>query len=360
MRRFAVIAIGALVAVALLVPVSDARREAAAVGIRVVVRGLDAPVYVTAAPRQPGRLYVVEQGGRIKIVESGRVTGTFLDVSRRITSGGEQGLLGLAFHPDYPRNPRFYVNYTDLSGHTRVVQYRANGRRAIPSSARRLLLVRQPYSNHNGGMVTVGPDRWLYVGMGDGGSGGDPGDVAQNMGSRLGKLLRIDIDGGANRVLIAALGLRNPWRFSFDKANGALWIGDVGQGSIEEINYSPPGRRALLNFGWDAFEGSQRFEDTPLGPGVLINPVVEYDHSQGCSVTGGYVYRGSLVPSAKGRYFYGDYCSGIVWSVTVSGGKVSTPRREPFQVENLTSFGQDNAGEVYLVSHSGTIYRLSR
>jgi glucose/arabinose dehydrogenase len=328
---------------------------AAALSIAPVMRGFSTPVLVTYAPGEPGVLYVVEQGGRIYRVARGRRS-VFLDVRSLIVSGGEQGLLGLAFHPRYAANHRFYVGYTSKEGRNVVAQYRSAGTRGVPSSRRVLVSVKDPYGNHNGGHLAFGPDGGLYTTFGDGGSGGDPENRAQNPGSRLGKLLRIDTASG--RVRTAALGLRNAWRFSFDRADGDLWIGDVGQNEIEEIDWLPRDRLGTLtNFGWDVYEGRASFEQKDLGPGRLVGPVAQYPHSDGCSVTGGYVYRGKAVPSAAGRYFYGDYCSGTVWSLTLQGGE-ATVRREPFDVESLSSFGEDTAGELYLVSHGGTIYRL--
>ena len=325
-----------------------------------VVSGLQSPVFVTAAPGEPNRLYIVEQAGVIRIFERGNLRAEpFLDLRSLVSSdGGERGLLGLAFDPGYATNHRFYADYTDKQGDTNVVSLRAAGGRAIAASLRRLLFVKQPYSNHKGGMVAVGPDRALYVGMGDGGSGGDPENRAQNPESQLGKLLRIDVrHGGA--VTNAALGLRNPWRFSFDRANGDLYIGDVGQDAIEEIDYVRAGTKGLLNFGWRVYEGSTTYQAGTLGPGRLTGPIAQYSHDLGCSVTGGYVYRGRAVPAAAGRYFYGDFCSGRVWSLTARNGKVSRVRREPFTVANLSSFGQDAAGELYLVSLDGVVYRLA-
>jgi glucose/arabinose dehydrogenase len=329
----------------------------------VYARGLESPVGLAAPRSQPGRMYVVEQRGTIRVVAGGRLRpGLFLDVRGRVVAGGEQGLLGLAFDPGYATNRRFYVNYTDRSGDTNVVRYRANaaGTAANASSAKRLLLVDQPYANHNGGHLAFGPDGALYVGMGDGGSGGDPENRAQNMSSRLGKLLRIDV-ARPERVTIAALGLRNPWGFSFDRANGDLWIGDVGQGSIEEVDWLPRARLGgLQNFGWNLFEGRSRFAERPQGPGRLVGPVAQYTHADGCSITGGVVYRGKAVAGYAGRYLYGDYCSGIVWSLQLSGGRATGLRRESFSVPNLTAFAEDAASEVYLASAGGTIYRLAR
>ncbi|MGH3006918.1 MAG: PQQ-dependent sugar dehydrogenase [Gaiellaceae bacterium] len=331
-------------------------------GLRLVevVSGLDAPTHVAAAPGEPERLYVVEQAGRIRVLEGGRLLpGPFLDIAAEVVSGGEQGLLSVAFHPEYERNRRFYVNYTDLGGDTRVVDYRAR-RGSAPRRVRELLFVEQPYVNHNGGQLAFGPDGLLYVGMGDGGSGGDPENRAQDLGSRLGKLLRLDVDRRGAEWEIAAYGLRNPWRFSFDQETGDLFIADVGQGEWEEIDRLPAGSRRLVNFGWDLYEGTHVYEEKEPNPaGRLVGPILEYDHSFGCSVTGGHVYRGEEVASARGRYFYGDYCSGIVWSFVFRDGEVRSQRRHPFEVAGLSSFGEDGRGELLLVSLEGTIYRLA-
>ena len=355
-RLLAVLAAGA----ALVAPASSAR--SAALRLVRVASGLHSPLYVTGLRSEPGRLYVVEQAGRIVVLDHGRVRAQpFLDIRSLVRSGGEQGLLSVAFDPGYATNRRFYVDYTDRSGDTRVVEYRSDGTKAIPSSAHQLLLVDQPYPNHNGGQLEFGPDGALWVGMGDGGSGGDPENRAQNPTSQLGKLLRIDTASG--RVTMAALGLRNPWRFSFDRATHDLWIGDVGQSDWEEIDFLP--RHLLgrtINYGWRVWEGRSRYEpgETPSSTGILRFPIAVYSHKGGnCSVTGGYVYRGRAVPAARGRYFYGDYCSGNVWSLKQRSGKAVGLRREPFRVASLSSFGEDAAGELYLVSLDGAIYRLA-
>ncbi|MBI4172539.1 MAG: PQQ-dependent sugar dehydrogenase [Actinobacteria bacterium] len=350
----------AAVLLALAASGAAAEREQAAVRLVPVVRGLDAPVHVAALAGEPRRLYVVEQAGVIRVVVNGRLRAApFLDIRSLVRSGGEQGLLSVAFHPDYARTRRFYVNYTDLRGDTRVVEYRSDGTRAQATTRRELLRVAQPYANHNGGGIAFGPDGRLYVGMGDGGSGGDPEDRAQDLRSQLGKLLRLDVDRAGAKPELVALGLRNPWRFSFDRATGDLWIADVGQGDWEEIDVLRAGWSGLPNFGWDVWEGRARFEDKPLGPGRLAQPVAVYSHGAGCSVTGGFVYRGKAVPALAGRYLYGDYCSGTIWSLAAKGGK-AVPRREPFSVADLVSFGEDAAGELYAVSHGGTVYRVAR
>jgi glucose/arabinose dehydrogenase len=330
---------------------------AGAFSLRQVASGFDQPTYVTAAPGEPGKLYVVEQTGRIQALAGGRRS-VFLDVHGLVSCCGERGLLSVAFHPQYATNHRFYVDYTDTGGDTRVVEYRSRAGGA-PVRVRELLFVKQPYSNHNGGQLEFGPDGQLWVGMGDGGSAGDPENRAQNLSERLGKLLRIAVDSPGAPVTIAAYGLRNPWRFSFDQSD--LWIADVGQGTWEEIDFLPRARLGTLpNFGWRVFEGRAQFRsgETPNGRGPLVAPIAVYSHALGCSVTGGYVYRGSAVPAAQGRYFYGDYCSGRVWSIAAAG--VRTPRLESIRVPQLTSWGLDSSGELLAVSQNGTILRLAR
>ena len=346
-------------AVAALLAAAGARPQAEALRLQRVASGFSSPVYLTVAPGERGRLYVVEKTGRIVVLQ-GRTRRAFLDLRGRVSTGSEQGLLSVAFHPRYARNHRLFVNYTDSSGDTRIVEYRSDGRRALPGSARLILFVDQPYANHNGGQLQFGPDGALWVGMGDGGSAGDPGNRAQDPDSRLGKLLRIAVDRPGRPVTVAALGLRNPWRVSFDRRTRDLWLGDVGQGSWEEIDFLP--RRLLgttINYGWRPYEGRARYVDERPRVGRLVFPVAVYSHQQGCSVTGGYVYRGRAVAAARGRYFYGDYCSGLVWSTRVSGGRAAGLRREPFKVSELSSFGEDAAGELYLVSLGGTIWRLA-
>jgi glucose/arabinose dehydrogenase len=330
--------------------------------LRVVATGLDTPVYATAAPGERTRLYVVEQGGVIRVLERGELLDEpFLDISSEVESGGERGLLSLAFHPDYASNRLFYVDYTDREGDTRVVEYRASASGGEPTRVRELLYVMQPYANHNGGQLAFGPDGLLYVGMGDGGGGGDPENRAQDVSSRLGKLLRLDVDQRSTDWEMFAYGLRNPWRFTFDRVTGDLWIADVGQGAVEEVDFvSAKDLVNVYNFGWDVFEGSNLFEDKVLTPGgTLVDPIIEYTHDLGCSVTGGYVYRGKLARrQAWGRYFFGDYCSGRIWSAARWNHEVSR-RGHPFRVPGLTSFGEDGSGELYLLSSDGAIRRLA-
>ena len=327
----------------------------------VVARGLVEPVQVTAPRNEARRLYIVEQRGTIRVIDRGKLrSGFFLDIRTRTAAGGEQGLLGLAFDPEYATNRFVYVNYTDTSGDTRIVRYRTNGTRAIPSSARRLLFIDQPYSNHNGGGLAFGSDGFLYVGTGDGGSGGDPENRAQNMQSLLGKMLRLDVGRPGSPPEIVGLGLRNPWRYSFDRLTGDLYIGDVGQGAIEEVSFTPRGSAGLENYGWDLFEGSRRFEEKAAGPGQLVFPVFEYGRNKGSTVTGGHVYRGKARPAERGRYFVGDFYTGTVWSFRISGGEARGLRVERFRISGgLSSFGEDAAGELYATSYEGTVLRLS-
>jgi glucose/arabinose dehydrogenase len=306
---------------------------------------------------EPGRLYVVERAGRIVVLTGGKRR-TFLDIRSRVGSeSSEQGLLSVAFHPGYAKNRRFYVDYTDRRGDTNVVEFRSDGSRGLSRTARVLLHVRQPFANHNGGQLQFGPDGKLYVGMGDGGSAGDPDDNGQNPSSLLAKLLRTD--PLSVRWEFAGYGLRNPWRFTFDRLTGALYIGDVGQGDREEVDYRPRGAPPA-NFGWARYEGTRLYKDVALDPpGPLVYPIHEYTHGSGCSITGGYVYRGPAVRAARGRYFFGDYCAGTVWSLKVVAGKATAVRREPFRVSSIASFGEDARGELYLVSLEGSVYRLT-
>jgi glucose/arabinose dehydrogenase len=341
-------------------PSADARPQAAQLRLQQVASGLDSPLHVAAPRNERGRVYIVLQDGKIVVLENGRIREQpFLDIDSQVTSGGEQGLLSVAFHPRYAQNRLFYVNYTDNNGDTRVVEYRSDGRKAV-RRVRQLLFVDQPYSNHNGGLVAFGPDGRLYVGMGDGGAGGDPENHAQNNGSRLGKLLALNVNRRGAKWQLVANGLRNPWRFSWDRATGALYIADVGQGAWEEINYTPRRSPGLENYGWDVYEGRAVFEQKALGPGRLRHPVHVYNRSNGCSVTGGFVYRGAAVSPARGRYFFGDYCSGRIWSLKVSSGRARGVRLESIRVDALSSFGEDAGGELYVTSLEGSVYRLAR
>ena len=325
---------------------------------RQVASGFDQPVYVAQPKSEPGRLYVVERTGRIVILAGGKRS-IFLDIRSRVESGyTEQGLLSVAFHPAYAKNHRFYVYYTNKTGDIEIDSFRSSGARAVPSSRKTLLVVNhRANDNHDGGQLEFGPDGRLYAGTGDGGSGGDPPNNSQNLSRKLGKLLRLN----GSRWQVYAYGLRNPWRFSFDRANGELYIGDVGQDAWEEIDYRPRSATGLANYGWSAYEGLASYKPSRLNHArPLVRPVQVYSHGGGnCSVTGGYVYRGSAVPSARGRYFYGDYCTGIMWSLRISNGKAIDNRRESSNIGNLSSFGQAANGALYAVSLSGSLYRLS-
>jgi len=326
-----------------------------------VVSGLGEPVGISSAPGVPGTLFVVERAGRIRMVRGGKITGTFFDISSQVGSeGGEQGLLSVAFSPGYATNHLFYVDYTDTNGDTRVDEYASSGGVGDPTTRRQLLFVDQPYPNHNGGQLQFDRRGYLYVGMGDGGSGGDPENRAQNLSSQLGKLLRIDPKRASTSWAIVGYGLRNPWRFSFDRLTGDLWIGDVGQSDWEEVDLRPATKLAqLANYGWSVYEGRASFKPSePLNTkGTLVGPVYVYSHVAGCSITGGYVYRGSALKANRGRYFFGDYCSGTIWSLKRTGSRTSV-RRERGNVQQLTTFGQDAPGELYAASESGTLYKL--
>jgi glucose/arabinose dehydrogenase len=357
------LALAALVAAIIAVAFTPASHTRAQTFQPFIRAGLDDPVFVASTPSESDRIYIVEQDGRILAAEGGRVTGTFLDIRSRVVSGGEQGLLSMAFSPQYSTNHRFYVNYTDVNGDTRVVEFRSDGTRGLPDSARQLLFVDQPYANHNGGQLEFDRLGYLYVGMGDGGSAGDPQNRAQNLSQRLGKVLRTNPLRSPISWKIVGYGLRNPWRFNFDRKTGDLWIGDVGQGNLEEIDFRPRARIGkLANYGWNRYEGRSVYSPSNplLKSGQLVFPVWQYSHADdACSVTGGYVYRGSAVPAQTGRYFFGDYCNGKVWSFRVgSKGRASAVRREPVTINGLSSFGEDASGELYATSLDGVVYRL--
>ena len=343
---------------AALVPSATGSSQRIEYRFRQVASGFDQPVYVAQPKSEPGRLYVVERPGRIVTLANGKRS-TFLDIRSRVKSGyTEQGLLSVAFSPGYSKSHRFYVYYTNKTGDVEIDSFLSRGGRAVLSSRRQSLVVNhRANDNHDGGQLEFGPDGLLYAGTGDGGSGGDPPDNSQNLSRKLGKLLRLR--GG--RWQVYAYGLRNPWRFSFDRANGDLYIGDVGQDAWEEIDYRPRSATGLANYGWSAYEGYASYRPSRLDhAGTLVRPVHVYGHTAGnCSVTGGYVYRGSAVPSARGRYFYGDYCSGTLWSLRISGGKAVENRRESTHIGSLSSFGQAANGALYATSLGGAIYRLS-
>jgi glucose/arabinose dehydrogenase len=327
--------------------------------LREVATGFDQPLYLEQAPGGDD-LYVVEQPGRVVQIDGNRPGRTLIDIRDRVQSGGEQGLLGLAFHPDYARNGRLFLHYTNKEGDTRVDEYRRGAGGSVdPATRKELLRVDQPFPNHNGGQLSFGPDRLLYLGLGDGGSANDPDDNAQDLNDRLGKILRIDVDRPGDDWRPVAYGLRNPWRFSWDRETGAIWIGDVGQDEREEINSIPRFTDPPPNFGWPGFEGTNDIDERePTGPGKVFGPVAEYDHDQGCSVTGGYVYRGSEVPRLRGRYVYGDVCSGAIWTLKAGVGSAGDVRKEDDQLEQVASFAQDARGELYAISLSRGVFRV--
>ncbi|HEX2496478.1 MAG TPA: PQQ-dependent sugar dehydrogenase [Gaiellaceae bacterium] len=324
-----------------------------------------------AAPRSaPGRLYVVQQNGLVRLVVGGRLRkAPFLDLRRRVSVGGEQGLLALAFHPQYRRNRLLYVHYSGLPNVTRVVEYRANraGTAALTRSARPIFSLRQPGAEHKGGELTFGPDGELYLGLGDGECCDDPTNRAQDLGQLFGKLVRFDVGARPARPPeIVGYGLRNPWRLSFDRETGDLYVADVGAGLFEEVDYRPRAELdELVNYGWDVWEARATKEDKPRNPtGRLVFPVHAYPHvnRRGCSgsITGGYVYRGSAVPAARGRYFFGDYCGGEVWSLRMENGAAVDVRREAGRFRGLTTFGEDARGELYAATQGGGVYKLIR
>jgi glucose/arabinose dehydrogenase len=343
------------------------------------------PLFVTQPPADRSRLFIVEQRGKIRLMKAGHLRAKpFLDVSGLISCCSERGLLGLAFAPDYATSRRFYIDYTDTSGNTRVVEYRrslTNADVADAAHPRVVLTQVQPEQNHNGGEVTFGPDGKLYIGLGDGGGGNDQHGLlgnAQNLGTLLGKILRIDPlpAGGAQytsppdnpfvgtpgaRPEIWAYGLRNPWRFSFDRKTGGLAIGDVGQDAVEEIDWSAaPTAGKGLNFGWRPFEGTRANFPGESAPNA-VPPVAQYEHSTGgCSVTGGYVMRDPRLPRLAGRYLYGDLCTGRISMASLHEGRLAAISlgQLPFKVSLLASFGQDSLGHIYVVSLQGPVYRL--
>jgi len=352
--------------------------------IELVASALVAPVGIVAANDGSGRLFVTEQRGTVRVIDA---DGTiepdpFIDLSDRLTSGGERGLLGLAFHPDFAGTGRLFVHYSRAGDGAAIVselRATADHSRADPTTERVLLTVAEPYANHNGGQIAFGPDGYLYIGLGDGGSGGDPLGNAQNREVLLGKILRIDVDGtsagrayaipssnpfadggiepGAGLPEIWAYGLRNPWRFSFDPEGGDLYIGDVGQGRWEEIDRQPGDSRGGENYGWNVMEGRHCYE-TGCDQAGYVKPIAEYGHDLGCSVSGGYVYRGTLYPELVGIYVFGDYCSGRIFTLNIDEGTI-TPKTVLLSGLRVSSFGVDERGELYVADiGAGAIYRL--
>jgi glucose/arabinose dehydrogenase len=344
------------------------------------IGSFDSPVYVTSPPADKRRLFVVEQGGKVLVVKDSKTLGTpFLDVSDKIVSGSEQGLLSIAFAPDYASSGLFYVFYTDRDGDEAVVEYKRRSEDvADPGSARRLLKVADPEPNHNGGLLLFGPDQHLYIGIGDGGGAGDRHGArgnAQSLGTLLGKILRIDPKASGPRPYtipsdnpfvnrsgakgeIYSYGLRNPWRFSFDRSTGDLTIGDVGQDEVEEIDFVRKGKGRGANFGWRPFEGNDRFAPGESAPGA-IKPVNTERHSDGnCSITGGVIIRDRELPAWRGRYVFGDFCRGVIQTAVLSSGKASNKTDRKLKVPQLSSFGEDASGRVYATSLDGPVYRF--
>lgn len=356
----------------------------AAVSLKPVAAGLQAPTDIVNAGDGSNRLFLVEQGGRVRILRDGVIQATpFLDISVLLSGGGERGLLGLAFHPNYAANGLLYVYYTrSADGAVSIARYTrsaSNADRADPASAQVLLTIAKPFSNHNGGAIRFGPDGFLYLGVGDGGSGNDPNAYAQNLGILLGKILRIDVDHGSPYAIPAdnpfagssnvgvrqeiwAIGVRNPWRISFDRVSGDLWIGDVGQGEREEVNHVARGVAGGLNFGWRMREGTRctgLSGPYPCPSATLTDPVLEYDHTLGCSITGGVVYHGRLATVLRGQYLYADYCSGRIWAARRVDGGAWTSREVLKTGYKITTFGEDEQGEVYVADQAGgVLYRF--
>jgi glucose/arabinose dehydrogenase len=354
-----------------------------------VATGFSAPVYLSAPPGDSNRVFVVEQAGQIVVIQNGQKLGTpLLDITSRVLYGGEQGLLSVAFHPQFATNHFFYVDYTRRNAaadttYTMIERYTvsaADSNVADSATHKLILQITQPqpvadYPNHKGGLLLFGPDGKLYIGMGDGGSGGDPQNRAQNKDSLLGKLLRIDVDGGdpyvnppnnpytggGGRGEIWAIGLRNPWRYAFDPPSGLLFIADVGQNVYEEVNVEPASSGGL-NYGWNIMEGLHCYNSSTCSGAGLVLPAVEYDHSGGnCAVIGGFVYRGTQWPALAGQYFYADLCAAWLRSFTYAGGTVTARRNWFLNVDlgSVNSFGQDARGELYVLSGNGIVYRMT-
>jgi len=349
------------------------------ISLSTLAGGFVLPVHVTHAGDGTERIFVVEQEGRIRILAGGVVLpAPFLDLASlvppRLVAGGEQGLLSVAFPPGFAAKRYFYVNYTrSPDGATVVARYRVSigdANVADPASEEIVLNVSQPFANHNGGQLAFGPDGYLYIGMGDGGSGGDPLNNGQSPGTLLGKLLRIDVESGTApyavpldnpfvgvagvRPEIWALGLRNPWRFTFDRGTGDLYLGDVGQNAFEEVDFQPAGSPGGQNYGWNIMEGDSCYPPGTAGcnrTGLAL-PVFVYDHSLGCSVTGGHVYRGSAIPSLRGVYLFGDLCSGRIWGIRKNGAAWDNAVLADSTTLTITTFGEDESGNIYVANYA--------
>jgi glucose/arabinose dehydrogenase len=381
-RRTRSLAALCLAALLLTTGSAGAARVGANVALELVADGYDSPVFVIGDPSRPGHLFVVEQNGRIRrIVDGRKKTRPFLDIRSKVSAGGERGLLSMAFAPGWPQQRHVFVNYTDTAGNTVVARHTVNRKltRARRKGAR-VLTVEQPFANHNGGQLQVGPDGFLYIGMGDGGGGGDPVGAGQDLTTQLGKLLRLDVSSlpatvpadnpslpGVGRTAIWALGLRNPWRFSFDRGTGDLYIADVGQNAREEVDFQPADSAGGENYGWAVREGNLPFDDS-VTPATtpLTDPIHDYGRADGFSITGGYVYRGEAIPELDGYYLFADFGSRRIWAFRVRNGRardlteltamlVSAQDRTPA----VSSFGEDVAGELYLCDYfDGAVYRI--
>jgi glucose/arabinose dehydrogenase len=343
--------------------------------LELVASGLSSPLYLTAPPDDLSRLFVVEQTGAVRIIKDGALLPTpFLDITGQVLAGGEQGLLGLTFYPDYATSGRFVVHYNDLAGDTRLAVFQVSSDPDIADAASQqiILTADQPYSNHNGGQVLFGPDGFLYLGLGDGGAGNDPEGRGQDLSELLGSILRLDVQAGNTYTIPAdnpfvgqsgalpeiwSYGLRNPWRFSFDRATGDLYIADVGQERVEEVNVAPvtDGIGRGVNFGWSVMEGSRCLRGDECDRTGLTLPTFEYDHMEGCSIIGGYVYRGSAIPDLQGIYFFGDFCGGWIRSFRFAASEAieltDWPTLRPGGA--ITSLGEDAAGELYVLGPNG-------
>ncbi len=350
------------------------------VGLQEIASGLNFPLYLTSPPGDTDRLFIVERAGAIRIVKAGVLLPTpFLNLVGLVSTESERGLLGLAFDPGYAANGHFVIHYTDLAGNTRVSRFRVSGDPDVadPASEELLLAAEQPFDNHNGGQIEFGPDGFLYIGLGDGGGSGDPDGRGQALTDLLGSILRIDASGDVASIVppdnpfvatpgarpeIWSFGLRNPWRFSFDPATGDLYIADVGQNEWEEvdISFAADGGGKGANYGWSRMEGRHCFQADSCDQSGLVLPLFEYDHTSGCSISGGYVYRGAAIPALQGHYFYSDFCSAWVRSFRINDRQVTEeadwPTLQPGG--SVPSFGRDAVGELYVLSTEGRVFKI--
>jgi glucose/arabinose dehydrogenase len=339
-----------------------ARTTPPALALRRLAGTFNQPVFLTSPPGDPSTLLVVEKVGTVRVIRNGRLLSRpLLDLSGKVSGNNEQGLLSLAFDPNYAANGFFYVYYTDLSGFIRIVRYHvsSNPDVADPASAKVLLSISHPHTNHNGGQLQFGPTGLLYIGVGDGGSEGDPNNYGQNLGVRFAKILTLNVRLAHPKPVTYAYGLRNPWRFSFDKLTGALWIGDVGQDKWEEIDYLKRGTLPGTNFGWSYYEGDHVYKTQAIDRSRLRFPVFEYSHALGNAVVGGYVYRGSAIPGLRGWYLFADYGSGRTWAMNGPKGRARQISLGA-GIAPVSSFGQDAAGNLYMLSLNGGVYQIVR